>query len=102
MDPVKRIGELAAADPEREEVAELFEAWSRRHGEAATYCKKLHPEVLKIIDPDKRGYQRVTNYLGNLAGTRLAGYLLKRDKDETRPWISATYTLKRTIREIDL
>ena len=94
-DPVERIGELAAADPEREEISELFEAWSDRHGEAPTYRKNLHPEVLRIVDPEKRGRQRVTAYLDSLAGTRHAGHLFERQKDPKHPWIPATYRLKR-------
>jgi putative DNA primase/helicase len=100
-DPVERIGELAAADPEREEVGELFEAWWRRHGEAPTYRINLHPEVLQIVDPEKRGRQRVTTYLDSLAGARHAGYLFERQKDMTRSWIAATYRLKRTTSKID-
>jgi hypothetical protein len=46
---VERIGELAASDPEREQVGELIEAWWRRHGEAPTYRINLHPEVLQIV-----------------------------------------------------
>jgi hypothetical protein len=100
-DPVERIGELAASDPEREEISELFEVWSYRHGETPTYRKNLHSEVLRIVDPDKRGRQRVTAYLDSLAGTRHAGHLFERQKDLNHPWIPATYRLKRVISKID-
>ena len=101
-DPVERIGELAAADPEREQVSELFDAWSRRHGQALTYRKDLHPEVVGIIDPEKRWRQRVTAYLDSLAGTRQAGHLFERHKDPRHPWIPATYRLKRISPDLDV
>jgi hypothetical protein len=48
-----------------------------------------------IVDPQGRGRQYLASQLGNLAGTRIAGFVFTRQAPAGK-WGAATYALKRT------
>jgi len=92
-DPVERLAEMKARDPFRQTVTELFSAWWRHHGPSPQTAHELDVEVQKIIDPQGRGRQFVAAQLEKLAGTRLAGFVLIRQRGYgIRP--TATYALR--------
>lgn len=91
-DPVARIGETKAADPRRQEVANLLQTWHDCHGSNAIQQKQLDPRVLDILDPHGRGRQSVAARLLTFTGTRIAGLTLTRCKSEAR-WSPATYAV---------
>jgi hypothetical protein len=91
-DPVERIETLKANDPRRQHLAELFNAWWEHHGATPMKAKDLHEAVQKIIDPQGRGRQFLSNKLTSLAGTRAAGFVLTRQAASGK-WGTATYAL---------
>jgi hypothetical protein len=99
-DPVERIELVKARDPHRQQVTELFRTWHGHHEEAPIKAADLAEPVLRIIDPQGRGRQYVAARLGNLAGTRAAGFVLTR-QDAVGKWGTATYSLRRVASEAD-
>ena len=93
-DPVERIESLKARDPKRQGIAELFHAWSEHHGDAPVKISDLAEAVKETIDAHGRGRQYLASRLGNLAGTRAAGYVLTR-QEAAGKWRAATYVLKK-------
>ena len=91
-DPVERIETLKANDPRRQHLAELFNTWWEHHGATPMKAKDLHEAVQKIIDPQGRGRQFLSNKLTSLAGTRAAGFVLTRQAASGK-WGTATYAL---------
>ena len=77
-DPVDRLGEIKARDPERQLVIELFAVWWKVHGSNPVKASELGSEVEQIADPSKHARQYVARVIGNLAGTRLGGFALER------------------------
>ena len=77
-DPVERLDELKAADPDRERVAEIFSTWWKVHGHAPVTAHELSPDVCILIDPTygMNNRKRVISTLVSLRGTRLAGFML--------------------------
>jgi putative DNA primase/helicase len=105
QDPVGRIHELRAADPQRELLAELFVAWWEHHQDrwvAPTNRNQpagtavLADAVRVIADPDGRGPQHLRSFLNRLDGTRAAGFVFERFKDPARPAVPASYRIVRT------
>jgi len=99
-DPVERIELVKARDPQRQRIAELFRAWDRHHGDTPIKAVELAEPVRHIIDPQARGRQYVATHLGNLAGTRSAGFVLTR-QEAVGIWGAATYSLRRVAPEAD-
>jgi hypothetical protein len=99
-DPVERVELVKAQDPYRQRVAELFQVWDRRHDDTPVKVADLAEPVRQIIDPQGRGRQYVAAYLGKLAGTRAAGFVLTR-QEAVGAWGAATYSLQRTSSEAD-
>jgi hypothetical protein len=97
-DPVERIETLKANDPRRQRIAELYEAWWHEHGDNPVKAADLADAVRILIDPQGRGRQFIQSYLGQLAGTRAAGFVLHRQQPVGK-WGAATYSLKRTSAE---
>jgi hypothetical protein len=91
-DPVERLSETKARDPLRQMIGDLFAGWDKHHGSNPQTAHSLHSEVQKIIDPHVRGRQFVAGQLEQLAGTRLAGFVLTRNKG-INPREAATYAL---------
>lgn len=94
-DPVDRIAELKATDPDRQRIAEIYEAWAREHGEDPVPIRALHEDVRVLADPRNRGRQYIARYLRDLVGTRVQGRMIERRKPEAKS-AAATYALVRT------
>jgi hypothetical protein len=94
-DPVERVSEAKEHDDRRQAVAEMFSIWSQRHGEHPVTIRGLDDEVKAAADPQGRGRQYLSSYLGELAGTRHAGFVLTRQAPPGK-WGVATYALKKT------
>jgi hypothetical protein len=94
-DPVERLGEAKARDPFREMVGALFTAWWRHHGSSPQTVHELNIEVQRIIDPQGRGRQYVAAQLEKLDGTRLAGFVLTRQRGRGF-YAVATYALQKS------
>ena len=95
QDPAERISEAKLRDGLRQETADLFEVWWKEHGDQPIAASKLHDDVKKIADPQKRGRQFLASKLETLTGTRLAGWVLTRQAPNGK-WGTATYALKKT------
>jgi hypothetical protein len=80
-DPVARLNQIKARDPERQRVIELFSAWWEHHADNPVKVSELTPDVQEIADPSKRGRQYLARAIANLAGTRQGGFLLERFGD---------------------
>lgn len=93
-DPVKRIEEVKARDPHRQQIAELFRTWAACHGVTPVKATNLADEVKRIIDPQGRGRQYIAARLGNLIDTRAAGFALT-CQPAAGQWGAATYALSR-------
>ncbi len=93
-DPVARVGESKWLDARRQAVADLFALWWDKHGSRAVAVRDLHAEVKQTADPHGRGRQFLASYLGRLAGTRLAGFVLTRQQPAGK-WSAATFSLRR-------
>jgi hypothetical protein len=94
-DPVERMSEAKARDPFRQTVGALFEAWWKHHGSSPQTAHQLDIEVQRIINPQDRGRQYVAVQLEKLVGTRLAGYVLTRQKG-LGLYAVATYALQKS------
>jgi hypothetical protein len=92
QDPVERIQAIKAIDPHRQQIIELFRAWSQEHGNEPMTAHQLSERVIDIINPQKRGRQYVARFLSKLAGTQAAGFVLTRQLPAGR-WTAATYSL---------
>jgi len=78
-DPVDRMNELKARDPERQRVISLFAAWHDAHGDHPVKVSELAETVRSAVDPnDNKGRQFLATKIGGLAGTRLGGFVLER------------------------
>jgi hypothetical protein len=102
VDPVDRIHELRAADPQREHLAELYSAWWEKHEDAwVAQTRRKQPEtvhtlaeeVRAIADPRGRGAQFLRTYLNGLDGMYAAGFRFERFADPQRPTVPSTYRL---------
>ena len=93
-DPVQRIADAKLNDPRRRAVAELFHAWHKAHGSAAFTVADLAPAVQDAANPDGKPRQWLATRIRNLAGTRLAGYVLVHDAPDGK-WSADRYSLQR-------
>src|SRR5262249_39514866 len=81
-DPVARVSEIKARDPERQQVAELFALWWEHHRDDPVRVAGLYLDVIQVIDPThKRGRQYHATRVKNLVGTRQGGYRLERVRE---------------------
>ena len=94
-DPVARISRTKGTDPDRQAIAELFQAWEQHNGSAPIKASALHEEVRRLADPLGRGPQLVASRLERLTGTQIAGLRLERSK--TAKWTPATYAMVRVL-----
>jgi hypothetical protein len=95
QDPAEHISEAKLRDGLRQETADLFEVWWKEHRDQPIAASKLHDDVKKMADPQKRGRQYLASRLETLSGTRLAGWMLTRQAPIGK-WGTATYALKKT------
>jgi hypothetical protein len=94
-DPVERMSEVKARDPFRQTIGALFAAWWKHHGCSPQTAHQLDIEVQRTIDPQGRGRQYVAAQLEKLDGTRLAGFVLTRQRGPSF-YAVATYALQET------
>jgi hypothetical protein len=94
-DPVRRLSEAKGRDPYRQTTGALYAAWWRHHESSPQTAHQLDIEVQKIIDPQGRGRQYVVAQLEKLAGTRLGGFVLTRERGLSL-YAVATYSLQKT------
>jgi putative DNA primase/helicase len=94
-DPVERFGELAAADPRRQDELAIFTAWWELHGSELVLAEDLHPQVKRLIDPDSAGprVHSIRRWLGRRHGMRLAGFEFWVERDPKNKKNPATYRL---------
>lgn len=93
-DPVQRITDAKSHDPRRRAVAELFHAWHAAHGSTAVTVAGLAPPVHDAANPDGKPRQWLAARIRNLAGTRLAGFVLVHDTPDGK-WSADSYSLQR-------
>lgn len=92
-DPAMRAVEAKQGDVRRQELVETFKLWFQHHGHRPTTANGLHPDVSASLNPQERDRRFLARKLQTLAGTRLAGMVLTREK--TGHWSAATYALLR-------
>ena len=100
QDPVERVSEAKARDGRRQQIGDLFTLWWEKHRDLPVAVSQLDPMVEQLADPQGRGRQYLATRLANLAGTRVAGFVLTRQEAIGR-WGKATYALKRTAEDGD-
>jgi hypothetical protein len=91
-DPVERIEALKANDPQRQRIADLFNAWYQHHQSTPITANELNQSVKDVADPQQRGRQYLATYLSKLANTRAGGFVLTR-QGPVGKWGAATYAL---------
>jgi hypothetical protein len=101
-DPVGRIDELRAADPLRENLAELFAIWWDTHADRWVSPSARRPKdvealadaVRQVADRENRGPQHLRTVLNGLDNAREAGFVFERYRDPKAPTMPSTYRLK--------
>lgn len=93
LDPVNRTADAKLNDPRRRAVAELFQAWHLAHGSEAVTVADLAPAVQDAANPDGKPRQWLATRIRNLAGTRLAGFMLVHEPPEGK-WSADRYRLQ--------
>ena len=94
-DPAERVREAKQRDARRQTVVDLFTTWWRCHANRPVTLRELHDDVRQIADPQDRGRQYLSAYLEKLDVTRIAGFVLTRQKG-VGTWGVATYALSKT------
>jgi hypothetical protein len=94
-DPVERISAIKADDPDRRWIFDLFETWNAHHGKRPVKAAELAEPVRAFVDPQGRGRQFLAARLGQLAGTRIGGFVLTKE-EAVGKWGATTYALHRT------
>ena len=94
-DPADRIATVKAQDPRRAALGQLFTVWWTHHKEAEIAVSELHDDVQTLADPANRGRQYLAARIRNLAGTRVAGYVLNHHPVEG-VWSPDKYSLTPT------
>jgi hypothetical protein len=95
QDPVEQVSEAKARDGRRQQIGDLFSLWWAKHRNLPVAVSQIDPMVEQLADPQRRGRQYLATRLANLAGTRIAGFVLTRQEAVGR-WGKATYALKTT------
>lgn len=95
VDPAQRVSEAKERDGRRELVGEVYSTWWAHHGNQAVLASELHDAVAQVIDPHGRGRQFIASFLGRLVQTRMAGFVLTRQRPSGH-WGAASYALVRT------
>lgn len=93
-DPAARVGETKGRDSQRAEIAEIFGIWWGRHQDRPVTAKDLHEDVQQALNPFCHRRQFVASRLQQLAGTRIAGWVLLRQAPIGKHG-AATYKLQR-------
>jgi hypothetical protein len=92
-DPVDRVIEIKAADPNRSHVNEVFALWWKHHGDTPVAANDLHADVKEAIDVNARrvgidndlvyNRQKVAGFLKSHVGARVGGFLLEQAPNMT-------------------
>jgi hypothetical protein len=77
-DPVERIAQIKARDPERQRKVAIFDTWWEENGDKPITVAQLSDRVRKLIDPHGNTRQRLAAAVSRLAGTRVGGYTLNK------------------------
>lgn len=88
-DPVRRIADAKLNDPRRRAVAELFHAWHKAHGSKVVTVAELTPPVQDVVNPEGKPRQWLAARIRNLAGIRLARFVLVHDARDVTGWSAA-------------
>ncbi|HZZ21242.1 MAG TPA: hypothetical protein VFE60_01025 [Roseiarcus sp.] len=95
-DPIERLSETKARDPERQKIGELFLRWWEIYkSEPKKASEVTDHEIHKIINPQGKEWQFVVAALERLEGSRVAGFVMTRQGGATR-WSRATFALQKT------
>jgi hypothetical protein len=107
-DPVDRIAEIKAADPNRREAVAFFDVWWAVHGDAPVKATDVAVEVKAHIDtkPVRKedgslqySRQRIARFLTYYAGTHVGGYAFTQLKDPTLKNAVNYYKLQRSTKQ---
>lgn len=82
-DPIDRLAQIKAADPQRKELIAIFDQWWSSHGDALLKAQEVNYDVIKLIPgaTTREGVvvrQKVARFLGHHEGTRVGGYTLSK------------------------
>jgi putative DNA primase/helicase len=91
MDPVLRVAELKARDPQRQRAAGILEAWFACHGSKPVRFRDLDPRVSSLLEGNPQ--TRVTR-LQQLENVRVGGFVLESIKPEGK-WSPKKYMVHR-------
>ena len=94
QDPVARVSEAKQQDSQRQRVTEIFLMWSDKHGDRPIEVKDLSDDLKNLIDPQQRSRQYLNTQIQRLVDTRIAGFVLVRNKSNAK-WTPDSYTLKK-------
>jgi hypothetical protein len=95
-DPVARLRETKLRDPERQKIGELFTTWWEIYGSAPKAASEVtNHEIHKIINPQGKERQFVVAVLGKFVGSRVAGFVMTRQRP-VGDWGRATFALQKT------
>jgi hypothetical protein len=97
QDPVARLNTTKVNDPARQKIANAFNTWWGAFGATAVSAKQvsLTPDIIDDLDLPKRSRQYVATVLVKLAGTRVAGFMLRHVCPDGK-WSADTYVLEKT------
>jgi hypothetical protein len=95
-DPVERLSDTKALDPERQKIAELYLQWWKVYQSAAKPAFDVTDyEIGRIINPQNRERQFVAAALGKIVGSRVAGFVMTRQAPAGHHG-RATFALEKT------
>jgi hypothetical protein len=81
QDPVARISEMRAMDPERDRVLCFLEAWHSVHGDKEMHLSYIERSVRLACNPGEDMTQKVfENYIAKNVDTQIGPYVLLRGK----------------------
>ena len=97
QDPVARLSATKIGDPARQKVANAFNTWWGAFASTPVTAKQvsLTPDIIDDLDLPKRSRQYVATVLEKLAGTRVAGFVLRHMRPVGK-WSADTYVLEKT------
>jgi hypothetical protein len=94
-DPLTRMDETKAADPNRTRITETYNAWWMAHADAVLRASELHDDVIAQLDPLKKGRQFIAGQVAKLVGARVGGFVLEAHRGAGK-WSVTAYRLRRT------
>jgi hypothetical protein len=94
QDPVTRVSEAKQRDSQRQRVSEIFLMWWDKHGDRPIQVKDLNEDLKNLINPQQKSRQYLNAQIQMLVGTRIAGFMLVKNKGNAK-WTPDSYTLKK-------